>query len=132
VDKVEARHALGDQRRSQADEYSGENPSRIGEVRVDREAFGRQAGILANRGVLARGRGHDRDRPPVVGRDQAAMAAVAQALQRGRADPGILEAGRQLRPHLAGRGMLTSDQRTSALDGGPVQIIDNQRQDDPR
>jgi hypothetical protein len=57
---------------------------------------------------------------------------IAQALQRGRADPGIPEAGRQLRPHQAGRGMLTSDQRTSTLDGGPVQIIDNQRQDDPR
>jgi hypothetical protein len=60
------------------------------------------------------------------------MAAVAQALQRGRADPGILEAGRQLRPHLSGRGMLASYQRTSALDGGPVEVIDIQRQDDPR
>ena len=43
-------------------------------------------------------------------------------LQRGRADAGTVEAGRQLRPHLTGRGMLASDQRTSALDGGLVQI----------
>lgn len=57
------------------------------------------------------------------------MAAVAQALQYGRADPGILGTGRQLRPHPAGRGMLASDQRSSALDGGPVEIVDNQRQD---
>jgi len=27
--------------------------------------------------------------------------------------------------------MLASDQRTSALDGGPVEIVENQRQDDP-
>jgi hypothetical protein len=54
------------------------------------------------------------------------LAAVAQALQRSRADIGILEGGRQLRPYPAGSGLLASDQCTSALDGGPVQRIDNQ------
>ena len=54
------------------------------------------------------------------------MAAAAQALQRGRADPGTLEGGRQLRPHLAGSGLLASHQRASALDGSPIQILDNQ------
>ena len=57
------------------------------------------------------------------------MAAVRQALQRGRADLGTIEGGRQLRSHLAGSGMLASHQRASALDGGPVQILDNQHQD---
>ncbi len=42
------------------------------------------------------------------------MAAAAWALQRGRADPGTAEAGRQLRSHLAGSGMLASHQRTRA------------------
>jgi len=51
------------------------------------------------------------------------MAPVAQALQRGRADAGALEAGRQLRSHLAG-SMLACYQRTSALEGGLVRILD--------
>jgi hypothetical protein len=54
------------------------------------------------------------------------MAAAAQALQRGRAESGTGKAGRQLRPHPAGHGMLASDQRTSALHGDPIQILDNQ------
>ena len=57
------------------------------------------------------------------------MSAVAQALERGRTDVGTAEAGRQLPPNLAGGGMLASYQRTSALDGGPVQFVDNQHQD---
>ena len=54
------------------------------------------------------------------------MAAAAQALQRGRAEPGTAEIGWQLRPDLAGSGMLASDQLASALDGGLVQLLDNQ------
>ena len=54
------------------------------------------------------------------------MAAVTQALQRGRADIGTVEDGRQLRPYPAGSGLLASDQCTSPLDGGPVQSLDNQ------
>jgi hypothetical protein len=65
----------------------------------------------------------------VVDRDQAVMAAAGQPLQRGRADLGTVEGGRQLRSHLAGSGMLASHQRASALEGGPVQILDNQHQD---
>ena len=57
------------------------------------------------------------------------MAAAGQPLQRGRAELGTFEGGRQLRSHLAGRGLLASHQRASALDGGPVQILDNQHQD---
>jgi hypothetical protein len=57
------------------------------------------------------------------------MAAARKALQRGRANLGTVKGGRQLRPHLASSGMLASHQRASALDGGPVQILDNQHQD---
>jgi len=57
------------------------------------------------------------------------MAAAGQALQRGRAELGTLEGGRQLRSHLAGSGMVASHQRASALEGGPVQILDTQHQD---
>jgi hypothetical protein len=57
------------------------------------------------------------------------MAAVAQALERGRADGGTAETGRQLRPHPAGSGMLASYQRTSAIDGGLAQIVGNQHPD---
>jgi len=53
-------------------------------------------------------------------------AGAAQALQRGCADPGTVEAGRQLRPHPAGSGLLASHQRASTLDRGPVQTLDNQ------
>jgi hypothetical protein len=101
---------------------------RISQVRVGGETFGRQAGIPAGSRVLPHSRGHDRDRAPVTGRDQAVMAAAGQALQRGRADLGTIEGGRQLRSHLASSGMLASHQRASALDGGPVQILDNQHQ----
>jgi hypothetical protein len=79
-------HTGGDQRRREVPEGRGQNPGRIGQVRADGEAFGRQAGIPAARWVLAHGGGHDRDRAAVVGRDQAVMAAAARALQRGRAD----------------------------------------------
>ena len=48
------------------------------------------------------------------------MAAVPQALQRGRADVGSAEISGQLRSDLAGGGMLASYQRASALDGGLV------------
>jgi len=54
------------------------------------------------------------------------MAAVAQPLQLSRADIGILEGGRQLRPYPACSGLLASDQCTSALHSGPVQSLDNQ------
>ena len=57
------------------------------------------------------------------------MAATRKALQRGRANLGTVKGGRQLRPHLASSGMLARHQRASALDGGPVQILDNQHQD---
>jgi hypothetical protein len=57
------------------------------------------------------------------------MAAVPQPLERGRADADSAESGRQLRPHLAGRGVLASYQRSSALDGGLAQIIDHQHPD---
>jgi hypothetical protein len=129
VEKVVAQHAVGDQRRREVPECGGEDPGRIGEVWFDGEAFGRQAGIPAGRRVLPHRRGHDRDSAPVVGRDQAVMAAVAQALERGRADVGTVETGRQLRPYLAGSGMLASYQRTSAIDGGLVQMVGNQHPD---
>ena len=124
-----APHTARDQRRREVPEHDGEDPGRIGEVRVDREAVGRQAGIPADMRVLPHGRSHDRDGAPVLGRDQAVMAAAGQALQRGRADLGTAEGGRQLRSHLAGSGLLTSHQRASALDRGPVQILANQHQD---
>ena len=54
------------------------------------------------------------------------MAAVPWALRCGRAEPGTAEAGRQLRSHLAGSGMPASYQRASTLDGGLVQILDDQ------
>jgi hypothetical protein len=57
------------------------------------------------------------------------MTTVAQPLQRGRAGLLVFEAGRQLRPYLTGRGMFASHQSTGALDGGVVQIVDNQHQD---
>ena len=129
MDKVVAQHAAGDQRRGEVPECDGEDPGRIGEVRVDGEAFGRQAGIPAARRVRAHGGGHDRYRAPVLGRDQAVMAAAAQALQRGRAKAGTAEIGWQPRPDPAGSGMLTSYQHASALEGGLVQILDNQHQD---
>jgi hypothetical protein len=69
VDKVVAQYTAGDQRRDEVPECDGEDPGRIGEVLVDGEAFGRQAGIAAARRVLAYGRGHDCDSAPVVGRD---------------------------------------------------------------
>jgi hypothetical protein len=56
------------------------------------------------------------------------MAAVAQPLQGGHADTGTAETGRQLRSHPAGSGMLASYQRTGALEGSLIQIIDNQHQ----
>jgi hypothetical protein len=59
------------------------------------------------------------------------VATVAQPLQRGRANAGTAETGRQLRPYLAGGGMLASYQRTGALEGSLVQIIDNQHQGRP-
>ena len=42
------------------------------------------------------------------------MAAARKALQRGRANLGTVNGGRQLRPHLASSGMLASHQRASA------------------
>ena len=57
--------------------------------------------------------------------DQAVLAAVAQALQRSRADIGTVEGGGQLRPYPAGSGLLASDQCTSALHSGPVQSLDD-------
>jgi hypothetical protein len=54
------------------------------------------------------------------------MAAIAQALQRSRADLGTAKGGRQLRPYPAGSGLLASDQCTSALHSGLVQSLDNQ------
>ena len=76
VEKVVAQYAAGDQRRREVPEYGGENPRRIGEVRVDGESFSRQPGIPAARRMLPHGRGHDRHRAAVAGRDQAVMAAV--------------------------------------------------------
>jgi len=43
IDRV-AQYAAGDQRRREVPEYGGENPRRIGEVRVDGESFSRQPG----------------------------------------------------------------------------------------
>jgi hypothetical protein len=94
----------------------------------DGEALGRQAGIPPASRVLAHRGGHDRHGAPVAGHDQAAMAAVAQLLQRGRAHVGTIEAGRQFRSYLAGSGMFASHQRTGALDGCVVQVIGNQHQ----
>ncbi len=93
VEKVVAPHTGRDQRCREVPKHDGEDPGRIGEVRVDGEAVGRQAGVPAGSRVLPHNRGHDRDRAPVLGRDQAVMAAAGQALQRGRADPGTLEPG---------------------------------------
>ena len=120
VQKVVAPHAAGDQRRREVRECGGEDPGRIGQVRVDGEPFGQQESIPAHSRVLSRCRGHDRGSAPVAHHDQAVLAAVAQALQRSRADIGIVEGGRQLRPHLPGSGLLASDQCTSALHSGPV------------
>jgi len=131
MEKVVAQHAVGDQRRGEIREDGRQHPGWIGDVRVDGEAFGRQAGIPAGSRVLPHCRSHDRECAPVAGRDQAAVGAVAQPTQGGSADVGRLEAGRQLRSYLAGSSMLARHQRTSALQGRVVQIVDHQHQRRP-
>jgi hypothetical protein len=126
MQKVVAPHAIGDQRRREVRECGGEDPGRIGQVRVDGEPFGRQESIPAHCRVLPHFRGQDRDSAPVPGRDQAVMTAVAQPLQHSRAGFCAVEGGRQLRPYVAGSGMLASDQHASALHGCPVQSLDKQ------
>jgi hypothetical protein len=126
VQKVVAPHTAGDQRRREVRECGAEDPGRVGQVQVDGKPFGQQESIPAHSRVLPRGRGHDRGSAPVAYHDQAVLAAVAQALQRSRADIGTAEGGRQLRPYPAGSGLLASDQCTSALHSGPVQSLDTQ------
>jgi hypothetical protein len=64
----------------------------IGQVRVDGEPFGQQESVPAHSRVLSRCRGHDCGSAPVAHHDQAVLAAVAQALQRSRADIGLSKA----------------------------------------
>ena len=56
LDPGDPQHTAGDQRRGEVPEGGGEDPGRIGQVRGGGEAFGRQAGIPAACGVLARSR----------------------------------------------------------------------------
>jgi hypothetical protein len=100
------RHAIGDQRRREVCECGAQDPGRIGQLRVDGEPFGQQESRPAHSRVLSRFPGPDRSQfplspppPPPRARchhDQAVLAAVAQALQRRRADVGTAEGGRQL------------------------------------
>ena len=75
VQKVVAPRAAGDQRRREVRECGGEDPGRIGQVRVDGEPFGQQESIPAHSRVLSRCRGHDRGSAPVAHHDQAVLAA---------------------------------------------------------